>query len=70
MPHTHDDVGWGKTVEEYYTGAEAWNSHASVNLILNSVVSELLKNPKRRFTYVEIKFFSMWYNEKSQSEKE
>jgi len=30
-------------------------------LIIDRVVDELLKDPKRVFTYVEMKFFTMWY---------
>ena len=60
VPNTHDDVGWAKTVEEYFTGALP-EIHASVDEIITSVVQELKKDPKRRFTYVEMKFFSMWY---------
>jgi len=25
------------------------------------VIPELIKNPARKFTYVEMKFFTMWY---------
>lgn len=63
-------MGWGKTVEEYFTGAYGWNSHASVDLILTSVVKELARNPKRKFTFVEMKFFSMWYRQQDQKTQE
>ena len=32
-----------------------------MRLILDTVVEELLKDPKRVFTYVEMKYFTMWY---------
>lgn len=70
VPHTHDDVGWGKTVDEYFSGAKPSLAHASVNLILDSVIRELQKDPKRRFTYVEMKFFSMWYKVQDEAMKE
>lgn len=70
IAHTHDDVGWGKTVEEYFTGAFGMNSHASVDLILTSVVKELVKNPARKFTYVEMKFFTMWYKQQDKRMQE
>ena len=67
VPHTHDDVGWVKTVDEYFTGADAGRSHANVNLILTEVIDQLLLDPKKRFTYVEMKYFSRWY--KNQKEE-
>jgi len=70
VPHTHDDVGWLKTVEEYFTGAKPGNARANVALILDTVINELQKDPKRTFTYVEMKFFSMWYNEQDQKTKQ
>jgi hypothetical protein len=36
IPHTHDDVGWIRTVDEYFTGNEP-----NVALILDSVITEL-----------------------------
>ena len=60
--HTHDDVGWLKTVDQYYTGSDQADQHAEVNLVITTVVDELQKNPDRKFTYVEIKFFSMWWD--------
>jgi hypothetical protein len=58
IAHTHDDVGWIRTVDEYFTGNEP-----NVALILDSVITELLKDPNRTFTYVEMKYFTMWYYE-------
>jgi hypothetical protein len=57
VPHTHDDVGWVRTVDEYFSG-----SQPNVAIILDSVISELQRDPQRTFTFVEMKFFSMWYN--------
>lgn len=70
VTHTHDDVGWGKTVEEYFTGAKPDLAHASVKLILDSVTRELKRDPKRRFTFVEMKFFTMWYKSLDQEKKD
>lgn len=61
VAHTHDDVGWLKTYEEYYTGMRNGNSHARVEQIITEVVLELLRDPTIKFTYVEMKFFNMWY---------
>jgi hypothetical protein len=61
IAHTHDDVGWIKTIDQYYSGTAQDSQHAEVHLILDTVVEELLKDPKRKFTYVEMKFFTMWY---------
>ncbi len=60
--HTHDDVGWLKTVDEYFTGSKSNVQVANVCQVLDEVVNELIKNPDRKFTYVEMKFFSMWWD--------
>lgn len=70
VPHTHDDVGWLKTVDQYYSGSDQADAHAEVNLVLTTVIPELLKNPARKFTYVEMKFFTMWYNYQTDELKE
>ena len=61
VPHTHDDVGWLKTVDEYYSGTGQDKQHATVYIILDSVIDEMQKNPHTKFTYAEMKFFTMWY---------
>ena len=58
-------------MEEYYTGAyRVAEIHASVHEILDSVTAALLKDSRRRFTYVEMKFFNMWYKELDSKTKE
>lgn len=39
--------------------------NAGVQYILDSVIQELLKDPNKRFIYVEIAFFARWFNEQS-----
>ena len=63
VPHTHDDVGWLKTVDQYYSGANNTIQQADVRQILDTVTDELLKNPERKFTYVEQAFFMRWWRE-------
>ncbi|XP_052262943.1 lysosomal alpha-mannosidase-like [Dreissena polymorpha] len=55
VPHTHDDVGWVKTIAEYY--------NQDVSYIISSVV-ESLSNDKtgmKKFIYVEMAFLKMWW---------
>uniref|UniRef100_A0A3B4WRF5 Lysosomal alpha-mannosidase n=1 Tax=Seriola lalandi dorsalis TaxID=1841481 RepID=A0A3B4WRF5_SERLL len=67
VPHTHDDVGWLKTVDQYFYGDRNDIQHAGVQYILDSVVDQLLKNPDRRFIYVETAFFYRWWKRQSSS---
>ena len=84
VPHTHDDVGWLKTVDQYYYGGEwLWFchviyypitanttiQHAGVQYILDSVVKQLAKNENRTFIYVEIAFFMRWWKEQKNNTK-
>lgn len=49
IPHSHDDVGWLKTPDEYYSGTNQNIQNANVSRIITSVVEELKTNPERRF---------------------
>jgi len=62
IAHTHDDVGWLKTVDQYFTGSNQGTQIAEVRYILDSVIQELLADPLKKFTYVEMKYFSMWWD--------
>ena len=86
VPHTHDDVGRLKTVDEYFMEVSlpcyscywllivliANNSiqHAAVRYIIDTVIDELLKNKDRKFIYVEIAFFTRWWNEQTDDIKQ
>jgi hypothetical protein len=50
IPHSHDDVGWLKTVDEYYSGTDYDIQRANVEMIITNVINELLKDPKKRFS--------------------
>jgi hypothetical protein len=67
--HTHDDVGWLKTVDEYYSGVNNDIQRVEVKLILDEVIPELIKDSNKRFSYVEMKFFSMWWRNQDEAMK-
>ncbi|XP_075234905.1 lysosomal alpha-mannosidase-like [Lycorma delicatula] len=69
VAHTHDDVGWLKTVDQYYYGSNKVHSPFGVQYILDSVISELLKKNDRRFVYVESSFLWRWWQEQDEEIK-
>ncbi|CAK7293605.1 Lysosomal alpha-mannosidase [Vulpes lagopus] len=70
VAHTHDDVGWLKTVDQYFYGIQNDVQHAGVQYILDSVILSLLMEPTRRFIYVEIAFFSRWWHQQTNATQE
>eukprot|EP01083_Nonionella_stella_P276753 940645_1 len=63
--HSHDDVGWVHTMDEYYEGNNT--EFQCVKCTLDSVIKSLLENPERKFIEVEVSYFSRWYNSKDSS---
>ncbi|KAG4927436.1 hypothetical protein JHK85_053922 [Glycine max] len=69
VPHSHDDVGWLKTVDQYYVGANNSIRGACVQNVLDSVISALLEDKNRKFIYVEMAFFQRWWRQQSKATK-
>jgi hypothetical protein len=69
IPHSHDDVGWLKTVDEYFSGTKYYIQRANVELIIDNVMRELIRDKAKHFSQVEMKFFSMWWYEQSDNMK-
>ncbi|KAL6868123.1 hypothetical protein ACP4OV_014968 [Aristida adscensionis] len=61
VPHSHDDVGWLRTVDQYFVGTRG----AGVRNVLDSVVAALARDPARKFIVVEQAFFQRWWAEKN-----
>ncbi|VDD82026.1 unnamed protein product [Mesocestoides corti] len=70
IPHTHDDVGWLKNIDQYYFGDATWYQTAGVQYILDSVMQALSINPERKFTYVEMAFFERWWRMQNSAMRE
>ncbi|GLT81598.1 hypothetical protein SLE2022_000390 [Rubroshorea leprosula] len=69
VPHSHDDVGWLKTVDQYYFGGNNSIRGACVQNVLDSVISALLDDKNRKFIYVEMAFFQRWWRQQTNSTK-
>ena len=63
VPHSHDDVGWKKTIDQYYYGSNGTEAIGAVQYILQTTLQALLQNPDRIFTFVEQGFFVRFFNE-------
>lgn len=70
VAHTHDDVGWLKTVDQYYVGSNNSIQGACVQNVLDSIVPALLADKNRKFIYVEQAFFQRWWREQSEAVKD
>ncbi|XP_056631266.1 lysosomal alpha-mannosidase-like [Diorhabda sublineata] len=69
IPHSHDDVGWLKTADQYYYGMNTSTQQAGVQYIITSVYEALLEEEDRRFIQVETEFFWRWWNHQSDEVK-
>jgi hypothetical protein len=65
VPHSHDDVGWLKTVDQYAEGSHNGIQHTNVNLEIDTVLTSLLENADRKFIFVEQAFFSRWVEQQT-----
>ncbi|CAI9113742.1 OLC1v1014408C1 [Oldenlandia corymbosa var. corymbosa] len=70
VPHTHDDVGWLKTVDQYYVGSNNSIQGACVQNVLDSLIPTLLADKNRKFIYVEQAFFQRWWRNQSPAMQE
>ncbi|XP_039159660.1 alpha-mannosidase [Eucalyptus grandis] len=70
VPHSHDDVGWLKTIDQYYVGSNNSIQGACVENVLDSVVEALSRDPNRKFIFAEMAFFQRWWLEQSPETKE
>ncbi|PWA40843.1 alpha-mannosidase [Artemisia annua] len=61
VPHSHDDVGWLKTVDQYFVGSNNSIQGACVENVLDSVVMSLVRDPNRKFIFAEMAFFRRWW---------
>ncbi|KAJ0054515.1 hypothetical protein Pint_01278 [Pistacia integerrima] len=76
VAHSHDDVGWLKTVDQYYVGSNNSIQGACVQNVLDSIVPALLADKNRKFIYVEqaglmlfffsCAFFQRWWTDQSE----
>ncbi|XP_968354.2 lysosomal alpha-mannosidase [Tribolium castaneum] len=62
IPHSHDDVGWLKTMDQYY--------FQDVQNVISTVIPALKQNPDRRFVQVETAFFKKWWEQQKDSTKQ
>ncbi|XP_034939557.1 lysosomal alpha-mannosidase isoform X1 [Chelonus insularis] len=69
VPHTHDDVGWLKTVDQYFYGSNTSIQRAGVQYIIDTAIEALKRDPQRKFIYVETAFLWKWWLNQNDAKK-
>lgn len=62
FPHSHTDLGWLSTLDDYYYGERLDFYIGSVKQMFDTVKEELEKDKRRTFNYAEMKFFKLWWD--------
>ena len=57
------DVGWLKTVDQYFIGSNTSLQEASVHDLITATMAALKRVPERKFVYVEQAFFQRWWRQ-------
>ncbi|XP_068085072.1 lysosomal alpha-mannosidase [Anabrus simplex] len=70
IPSSHLDLGWLKTVDQYYYGSKSWIHKVGVQYIFQSAVNELRNNPSRRFVIAEVAYLWRWWSEQPTARRE
>ena len=65
IPHSHTDLGWINTLDEYYYGVPIGKMGEinKVKDIIGTTIEELIKFDYRTWAFAEIKYFQMWWDE-------
>ncbi|XP_028137565.1 lysosomal alpha-mannosidase [Diabrotica virgifera virgifera] len=61
IPHSHDDLGWLKTAEDYFYGEHNDIQNGGIQYVLDSVLQALTQNEDRRFIQAETAYFWKWW---------
>tara|TARA_R110002050_G_scaffold47119_1_gene110272 strand:- start:2837 stop:3169 length:333 start_codon:yes stop_codon:yes gene_type:complete len=61
IAHSHCDVGWKSTFDEYY--------YNNVQYILDNVVQFLAGDVAKRFVWSEVSYFAAWYRKQGQEKQ-
>eukprot|EP00731_Ephydatia_muelleri_P009267 Em0004g1605a len=62
VPHSHCDAGYRKSFDDYY--------HSEVQYTLDSMLVALEQRQDRRFVWEEVSYFSVWWAQASQEERQ
>lgn len=57
IPHSHTDLGWINTLNEYFRGVQMGKYNNKVYDIIDTSINELEKYDYRTFSFAETKFF-------------